>query len=149
MWQCSISNSGFVAPKWYRKIYNVLLRARGRHGLGDDDGVAGSGMVRADSVTGSGTSWGRWHRGLREDDGVASLETACGQLIRKLKNGAGSIVSRAWGGQQCSRLRNGTGSMMSWALEMAPMLSGKTVRRTGGSIGVENDGAEASKTTRW
>jgi hypothetical protein len=59
MWQCSISNSGFVGPKWQRKIYNVDLQAWGGRWHGLDD------------ITGLGMAHCAHHRGLREDDVVA------------------------------------------------------------------------------
>jgi hypothetical protein len=110
MWQCSISNSGFVGPKLHRKIYNVSLQARGGQRccrLGDSigsttsrarvDGVASLGRMTmlqvqgwrgVDDIMGSGTARGRWCRGLREDDGVAGSGTAQGRQRRRLGDSA-------------------------------------------------------------
>jgi hypothetical protein len=93
IWQCSIWKSGFVGPKWQRKIYNVALRARGgwqRCGLGDsagsmtswalghrgDDGTAGLGTTLVNDVVGTTMAWGAQRHGLREDDVVAGSRTA-------------------------------------------------------------------------
>jgi hypothetical protein len=101
MWQCSIPKSGFVGPKWQRKIHCSLAAlgrmiafwAQGWHSfdgvtcfgcrrLGEDDGTAVLGTAWVDGIACSGTARGAQRRGLGEDDVVA---------------GSG-MMSRAWDG---------------------------------------------------
>jgi hypothetical protein len=83
MWQCSISNSRFVCPKWHRKIYNVALRARGRRWLREDDGVVGSRMAQGQRRRGLWDSAGLTVSWAGERRGVDSV--ACSSRTMVLK----------------------------------------------------------------
>jgi hypothetical protein len=158
MWQCSISNSGFVFPKWQRKIYNVVLQAGGgwRH-CGLRDG-AGSTVLQA-----------LWHH--RDDNIVGSGRTitlrAWGR--RGVDSVMGSGMSWAHGGWRCCGPKDSVGLMVSWSLERRGVHSivgsgtttvlwgrwhhqhgsRKIAVRKGGSIVVKSDGAEAPGRTWW
>jgi hypothetical protein len=87
------------------------------HGLREDDGAMGPGIVRVDGVTGSGMASGAQRRGLREDNIVAGSRTAswawrqhlCGQQHHWLKSGkmAACKGARLWSGTTVRRLRGG------------------------------------------
>jgi hypothetical protein len=105
MWQCSISNWGFIGPKRQGKIYNVELRTRGGQwccGLWDGAGSTVSralGHHRDDDVMVLGRSTALRVWGQREVDGVV-----------------GSRMSRARGGWWHCGLKDGVGSTAWWTL---------------------------------
>jgi hypothetical protein len=87
MWQCIISNSGYVGPKWHRKIYNVGLRAERRRELRKDD-----------DVEGSRTAWGRWHHRLKDIAGSGRMTPLWARWRRRVDGVAGS--GTVWGKQR-------------------------------------------------
>jgi hypothetical protein len=98
-------------------VGSITSRALGHHGLGEDDGAMGPGIVQVDGVTGSGTASGAQRRGLREDNIVAGSRTAswawrqhlCGQRHHWLRSGkmAACKGARLWSRTTARRLRGG------------------------------------------
>jgi hypothetical protein len=75
--QCSLAGLGRMTVLWAqgRHRFNSVTNS-GRHGLREDDCIAGPGMVRVIGVVGLGTERGAQRCGLGKDDVVVGSGTA-------------------------------------------------------------------------
>jgi hypothetical protein len=157
MWQCTISKSGFVGPKWQKNIQYCSLA-----GLGRTTTLRAQGWRGFNDITGSGASWGWQHHGLGEDDGAMGPGTAwvnivvrSGMELSAQRHGLGEdnvvvgsgTASWAWGQRLCGQRRHWLESgKMAVHKGAWPWLRTTTQRLWGGL----DNGAEAlGRTQRW